>query len=44
MENTISIEYLCSIHLLKKLREENIISEEEYIAIDKENRKSFKVA
>ena len=36
-----NVEYLWSVHLLKKLREENMISDEEYAAIDRENRKSF---
>lgn len=36
-----SIEYLLSRHLLKKLLKEGFITEEEFIEIDAENRKTF---
>ncbi|QSQ07720.1 hypothetical protein H0A61_00036 [Koleobacter methoxysyntrophicus] len=36
-----SIEYLLSRHLLKKLLKEVFITEEEFIKIDAENRKTF---
>ena len=38
------IDYLLSVHILNELKEKNLITEEEFIAIDKENKKSFKVA
>lgn len=38
------IDYLLSLHILKELKEKNLITEEEFIAIDSENKKSFKVA
>jgi hypothetical protein len=34
-------EYLMSVHLLKKLKANHLISDEEFDAIDKENRKVF---
>jgi len=36
-----SIEYLLSRHLLKKLLAEGLITEEEFIKIDTENKKTF---
>ncbi len=39
-ENTIS--YQLSLHILNSLKEANLISEEEFMAIDRENKKSFK--
>lgn len=36
------IDYLLSVHILEDLRDKNIITEEEFIAIDKENKKCFK--
>lgn len=36
-----NVEYLLSVHLLKKLREIKVISDEEFAAIDRENKKSF---
>jgi hypothetical protein len=47
MENIVNIpdtNYLLSIHLLKNLKEQKLISDEEFIAIDNLNKKSFKVA
>jgi hypothetical protein len=38
------IDYLLSVHILTELKEKNLITEDEFIAIDKENKKSFKVA
>ena len=38
------IDYLLSVHILNELKEKNLITEEEFIAIDNENKKSFKVA
>ena len=38
------IDYLLSLHILNELKEKNLITEEEFIAIDNENKKSFKVA
>ena len=38
------IDYLLSVHILNELKEKNLITEDEFIAIDKENKKSFKVA
>ncbi|WP_348624429.1 SHOCT domain-containing protein [Paenibacillus peoriae] len=37
-----SIDYLLSLSLLKQLRLQNVITEEEFIAIDELNKKSFK--
>ncbi|MGG1619692.1 SHOCT domain-containing protein [Paenibacillus sp. NRS-1781] len=37
-----SIDYLLSLSLLKQLRSLNVITEEEFIAIDQLNKKSFK--
>jgi hypothetical protein len=37
-----NVEYLLSVNLLQNLREQNMISDEEYFAIDIENQKSFK--
>jgi hypothetical protein len=36
-----NINYLMSLHILKMLMRENLITEQEFTAIDKENRKSF---
>jgi hypothetical protein len=36
------IDYLLSVHILTDLKNKNIITEEEFIAIDKENQKCFK--
>ena len=38
------IDYLLSVHILTELKEKNLITEDEFIAIDNENKKSFKVA
>jgi hypothetical protein len=38
----ISIDYLLSLSLLKQLRSQHVITEEEFIAIDQLNKKSFK--
>jgi len=35
------INYLMSLQILMMLRRENLITEEEFTAIDKENKKSF---
>jgi hypothetical protein len=37
-----SIDYLLSLSLLKQLRSQNVITEEEFIEIDQLNKKSFK--
>ncbi|MDY8025136.1 SHOCT domain-containing protein [Paenibacillus polymyxa] len=37
-----SIDYLLSLSLLKQLKAQNVITEEEFIAIDELNKKSFK--
>ncbi|WP_338117260.1 SHOCT domain-containing protein [Paenibacillus terrae] len=37
-----SIDYLLSLSLLKQLRLQQLITEEEFIAIDELNKKSFK--
>ena len=37
------IDYLLSLHILNELKEKKLITEEEFIAIDNENKKSFKV-
>ncbi|WP_431090309.1 SHOCT domain-containing protein [Paenibacillus sp. 8b26] len=37
-----SIDYLLSLSLLNQLRSQNVITEEEFIAIDELNKKSFK--
>lgn len=37
------INYRLSLHMLEMLKERNLISDEEFNAIDMENRKSFKV-
>ncbi|SDL24694.1 SHOCT domain-containing protein [Natronincola ferrireducens] len=39
-----SVEYLLSTHILKDLKSRNLITEEEFIAIDIENKKSFQMA
>jgi hypothetical protein len=39
--NKLSVEYLISKHILKKLLNKGLISEEEYIKIDAENLKTF---
>lgn len=39
-----STEYLLSLHILKQLMDRNLITEEEFTAIDIENRKSFQMA
>lgn len=38
------MEYLLSVNILRGLKNKNLISEEEFTAIDNLNRKSFKVA
>ena len=38
------IDYLLSLHILNELKEKKLITDEEFIDIDKENKKSFKVA
>ncbi|WP_277136470.1 SHOCT domain-containing protein [Aneurinibacillus aneurinilyticus] len=38
---TKSVEYLLSVHILQQLQAMNLITEEEFVAIDKENQKSF---
>lgn len=38
------IDYLLSLHILNELKEKKLITEEEFIDIDNENKKSFKVA
>jgi len=35
------INYLMSLQILKMLMRENLITEQEFTAIDKENKKSF---
>ncbi|WP_346780033.1 SHOCT domain-containing protein [Paenibacillus peoriae] len=37
-----SIDYLLSLSLLKQLRSQNVITEEEFLEIDQLNKKSFK--
>lgn len=37
-----SIEYILSVSLLKQLRSQNLITEEEFSEIDLLNKKSFK--
>ncbi|MFK4303375.1 hypothetical protein ABH892_003495 [Paenibacillus sp. RC254] len=37
-----SIDYLLSLSLLKQLRSQQLITEEEFIAIDELNKKTFK--
>ncbi|WP_283652798.1 SHOCT domain-containing protein [Paenibacillus sp. RC334] len=39
-----SIDYLLSLSLLKQLRSQHVITEEEFIAIDQLNKKIFQVA
>lgn len=41
MKANSNAEYLMSVHLLKKLKANHLISDEEFDAIDKENRKVF---
>ena len=41
MINENEINYLMSLHILLMLKRENLITEEEFTAIDNENRKSF---
>ena len=41
MINENEINYLMSLHILLMLKRENLITEEEFTAIDSENRKSF---
>ena len=41
MINENEINYLMSLHILLMLKRENLITEEEFMAIDNENRKSF---
>ena len=43
MENQNHIEYLLSVHILKELKEMNLISEKELDAIDQLNKKSFQM-
>jgi hypothetical protein len=43
MINETNINYMLSLHILNILKEKNLITEEEFNAIDNENRKSFKV-
>lgn len=42
MSNKPNVEYLLSVHILRNLKERNLISDEEFDAIDRENRRSFK--
>ncbi|SFG92431.1 hypothetical protein SAMN05660649_03146 [Desulfotomaculum arcticum] len=42
MLNENLINYQLSLHILDSLRKMNLITEEEFMAIDKENKKSFK--
>ncbi len=42
MLNENIINYQLSLHILNSLKKLNLISEEEYMAIDRENKKSFK--
>ncbi len=42
MERT--VQYLLSLNILKGLRDQNLITEEEFIAIDNENKKTFQMA
>lgn len=37
-----SVDYLLSVNILKKLRKQNLITQDEFEAIDRENKKSFK--
>jgi len=39
--NENEINYLMSLNILLMLKRENLITEEEFMAIDNENRKSF---
>jgi len=39
--NENEINYLISLHILLMLKRENLITEEEFTAIDNENKKSF---
>ncbi|WP_180964041.1 SHOCT domain-containing protein [Haloimpatiens massiliensis] len=41
MKSNSNVEYLMSVHLLKKLKANHMISDEEFDAIDKENRRVF---
>ena len=41
MINENEINYLISLHILLMLKRENLITEEEFTAIDNENKKSF---
>ena len=41
MINEKKINYQMSLHILKMLMRENLITEQEFTAIDNENRKSF---
>ncbi|ACV62734.1 hypothetical protein Dtox_1889 [Desulfofarcimen acetoxidans DSM 771] len=41
MDNNIN--YKLSLHILNTLKKLNLITEKEYIAIDKENKKSFEI-
>lgn len=42
MESIPNVQYLLSLHMLKGLKEKKLISDEEFDAIDRENRRSFK--
>ena len=42
MINDANINYRMSLHILKMLKEKNLITEDEFAAIDNENKKSFK--
>jgi hypothetical protein len=42
MINENRIHYQMSLHMLKMLRSKNLITEDEFAAIDNENKKSFK--
>ena len=42
MLNKNKINYQMSVHILKMLRNKNLITEDEFKAIDNENKKSFK--
>ena len=36
-----SLDYMLSLHILKQLKAKNLISEDEFMAIDLMNKKSF---
>lgn len=43
LTNENKINYQLSLHILKSLRDSNLISEEEFAAIDMDNQKSFQM-